>query len=126
MLYSIKCSFSPKYWNYKWKDYFSQLNVDSPVQSFMNLQDSVTKIAESDGILVDQSTGKLAVVYQKNAINSSNNGYVRYFVHFPRLNDIALPNDAKPFRYHKGIIYCIESENEDLYITSYQTNQNKD
>jgi len=128
LLYSIKCSFSPKYWNYKWKDYFSQLNVDSPVQSFMNLQDSVTKIAESDGILVDQSTGKLAVVYQKNAINSSNNRYVRYFVHFPAstLNDIALPNDAKPFRYHKGIIYCIESENEDLYITSYQTNQNKD
>lgn len=121
LLHTLKCSYDPKYWNYNWKLYFSKLNIDSPVHHFMNLQDSVTKIAESDGILVDELNGRFAVVYQKNSVNSSNNHYVRYFVHFPNntLADIALPNDAKPFRFDNGILYCIESENEELYITSY-------
>jgi len=70
---TITCKFDSTHYNYKWKEYFAPLHEDSPQGEFMQFSDSLTQLAESQGLLYDGVKKTLHVVYSQKKYTSSGN-----------------------------------------------------
>jgi hypothetical protein len=124
---NIYCNFDSTYWWFDWKKYFKNINADSPVQESMKLADSITKIAETNGLLYDFASEKIYVIYQKYLQNSTGSKYVQYYLNSPKdrnanpkTKDILLPKGCKPFYIYNSILYCIEEINGVMHFKKYK------
>lgn len=127
LLRSIACSYDSTYWNYGWRGSFARLWDGAPVEEYKKLADSLTLVAGIDGLLYDTEKRQIYVVYRRKLVSPAGLAADRYYLHHPEQEgfvksgqrDLALPGDAKPVHISSGILYCMETVDGVMSLTTY-------
>lgn len=115
LLRKIPCAYDSAYWDYAWKERLLPLKKNSPTSELDKVIDEkFICIAEQNGLLYDDKTQELNVVYQNRHTATNGEFVYRFFLHRPERKgktirrDLPLPEDCKPIYINNGLIYCIE------------------
>jgi hypothetical protein len=120
----IECLFDSSTWNYRQLESIRAIN-GGPIELYKQLSDSVTRVAETQGLLFDSIEKKLYVVYEHNTIGDDGLKRPKFVVH---LSSVAgshweMPQYDKPIAIHNGVIHCVSSRDGVATLSKYYFNQ---
>lgn len=116
----IDCRFDSLTWNYRQLASIRAIE-GGPIKLYKQLADSVTRVAETQGLLYDSSKKTLYVVYEKKTTGANGMSRPRFFLHkvSEPFSHWALPEYDKPIAVHDGTVHCVSSRDGVATISRY-------